>query len=198
VLGFYLWIPPFYHAIVGETVHSTAQLPGKGSTPAPIVAETSFSNRKSGAEAIEDRLADNANRMVNADPFVHSTEVLAISSESLQTNPGSGGQCGATPAQFEVVAEGTSPTLCSERSQLAPGLQLSSTIIGVKRRAAYINHKLYFEGATIEYDGVTFELASVFPDKVVLRDGYRLVELKTAEPALLKHAELTPSFETRH
>ena len=68
------------------------------------------------------------------------------------------------------------------------GLVLKSTIIGVSRRAAYINRKLYSEGSTFEENGVTYKLTAVYPDKVELRQGNRVFEL-SCRPAAKRHTE---------
>ena len=87
------------------------------------------------------------------------------------------------------LSPGTSDPESTQRSDTA-GLDLKSTIIGVNRRAAYINRKLYFEGSTVEIDGESYKLVSVSPGKAVLRRGYETVELTIPESGPSRHAEL--------
>jgi hypothetical protein len=115
------------------------------------------------------------------DPLVQSAETAAIRSHAFQD----GSHKLAPPAPFEEPQDASK--LDEPRETPAPatipetGLVLKNTIIGVSRRAAYINRKLYFEGTTIEDNGVTYELVSISPDKVILKQGSKTLELTAAE-----------------
>ncbi len=53
-------------------------------------------------------------------------------------------------------------------------------LIGNRRRAAFINNKLYYEGADIEVNGETWRLKAVFRRKVLLSRNDREFELRIA------------------
>jgi hypothetical protein len=57
-------------------------------------------------------------------------------------------------------------------------LVLKSTIVGVNRRAAFINSRLYHEGKEVRVDGESYLLSAVYPRRVILKQGDREFELK--------------------
>lgn len=186
-LGLYLWIPPLYHAISSESPAPAQSEPVDEPQPAPIVAETSFNRAQHelcGADGSR-RIQNGDNCSTLRDPLVQSAEAAAIGSEVFRNEHDS-----IHPVSIPEFLRNTTSPVPSKSTETpsvadAPsGLALKSTIIGVNRRAAYINRKLYFEGTTIEDGGVTYELTAVHPDKVVLRQGNRTIELcvPTASP----------------
>ena len=86
-----------------------------------------------------------------------------------------------TRTRADPLAAAASPT----------GLVLTSTLIGVERRGAYINNRLYLEGAAIEHEGEWFRLSAVYPQSVLLEKDGELLELTVQKsPAHSKRAKL--------
>jgi hypothetical protein len=139
---------------------------------------------------------------LEADPLVRSVEVAAIQSDPFRIDFDQF----APPVLFED--ESHDPAEASPRSgkplvrnatgddaetgtpKAPPGLVLKSTIVGVHRRAALINSKLYYEGKEVYVDGEVYRLTTVLPRKVVLSRGPDLFELEIARPAGAKPASL--------
>lgn len=187
-LGLYLWIPPFYQALLGPRRSAETVEAVQSASPAPIVAETSFTDAGTKLRGDRNTMAkkNGDRRTATRDPLVQSAEVAAIGSEVFRSGDGSI----AAPKLLEEAFANepgevmpTCATVTNEPAPLGGGLELKSTIIGVSRRAAYINRKLYFEGTTIEDGGMTYELTAVHPDKVVLKQGNRTIELTVARQA---------------
>ena len=73
------------------------------------------------------------------------------------------------------------------------GLVLKSTIVGIQRRAAWINSKLYFQGSEIRVGGKTFRLTAVHPKRVVIQHGDKSFELKLADRAAQRDVDIQPT-----
>ncbi len=177
VAGLYLWAPSLYRPLIDQPsrVH-TIDPPSLNIHAPTVIAETSFTPRTRRAQDLE------PGRMT--DPLVRSAEAAAIGSQPLQIDRV------PPPILFADSHGPTSPTGGNDSDGPASradektghGLLLESTIIGVTRRAAYINHKLYIEGARIDVNGKTYQLMAVYPRKAMLRRGNHLIELNVPPP----------------
>ena len=180
VIGMVFWLPPLVRAVGGSSsAQPAAAATGSEAKMPPIQTETKFNAvpNFSGGTTTSALTWEHATELAETDPLVRSVEVAAIQSDPFRIDPD----------QFPppiLFAEDTEAQQDQEdKSQTAglvlPGeLTLKSTIIGVKRRAAFINKKLYYEGADIEVNGETYRLKAVFRRKVLLRRNDREFELR--------------------
>lgn len=184
-LGLYFWIPPLYRAVVGTTA-ANPRMPAdwQDSSRAPLETELSIQPQDSAQQrngSSHDFTWENADDIMQTDPLVRSAEVAAIQSESFRIDENQI----APPNVF--AKETTNKSTASSRANGANHqnetevLMLKSTIVGVSRRAAYINRKLYFEGSEVRVAGETYLLKAVFPKRVVLASGERLFELTVGD-----------------
>lgn len=181
IVGIYFWIPPLYRAVVGTTAANPPEAADwRESSRAPLEIGSSFQPQEAAQlrnGSSHDFTWENMDDTLQTDPLVRSAEVAAIQSEPFRTD-----QNQVAPPIFfaqKTKNEVTAGTRANEEAR--PGdaevLTLKSTIVGVKRRAAYINRKLYFEGSEVRAAGETYLLKAVYPKKVVLASGDRLFEL---------------------
>jgi hypothetical protein len=167
VVGVYFWIPPLLSALAAKPATAIHPQHPSLSIHAPtVIAETSFT-AKASASAKKSAIP-------TIDPLVRSAEALAIQSNPLQIEPSR-----IPPSVlFDADKVGAAkPESTAAPGPVASGLTLRSTIVGVSRRAADINGRLYLEGATIEENGNTYQLISVRAGRVLLRHVDRVIEL---------------------
>ena len=178
VVGVYFWIPPLLSALVDKPATAIHPEPPSLSIHAPtVIAETSF------AATSPQGLENSASPTI--DPLVRSAEAIAIQSDPLQIEPGRI----PPPILFADEKDGAAQSHAAEPpaasngalQSVSRGLTLRSTIVGVSRRAADINGRLYLEGATIEENGNTYQIIAVYPGKVLLRHVDRVIELTVSK-----------------
>ncbi len=125
---------------------------------------------------------DARGRTVWVDPMVRSIEVSAVPREAAAGDAQRPGQTIVLAERIEDPADDHPARTPATRPPSATGLVLSSTLIGVEQRGAYINNRLYLEGATIEHEGETYILSAVRPQSVLLDKAGELLEL-VVQPA---------------
>ena len=179
VAGLYFWVPPLYWALIDQPSRVVSIDPPSLNIHAPtVIAETSFTPKTSRAQNFEPGPM--------TDPLVRSAEAAAIGSQPLQIDRNQVPPpilFADAQSQASLTAHNDSDRPASRADEkTGHGLMLESTIIGVRRRAAYINHKLYVEGARIDVNGKTYALMAVYPRKAMLRRGNHVIELNVPSP----------------
>ena len=173
VVGCVLWVPPLFRAM-----RRAEGVPPVGSTNPPSVPRPApLGMPQTPGGELTWKTVD---RVLESDPLVRSAEVAEIRGETFRIDPDQF----PPPILFaEDVSESKSRSQSGD-SAIPEGLALKSTILGETRRAAYINKKLYFEGAEVlSEDGQTYLLKAVQPRKVVLEQAGQTFELKIADRA---------------
>lgn len=183
LVGLYFWIPPLFRLVAGNggpQPAAQAKAPAAAS-PVPVKAEASFGRGTTtqGESRSGELTWRNAAKIMESDPLVKSVELSAIQAEPFRIDPdqfpppvlfAESSDSGATPSGRNSPGDSNRPDK----------LVLTSTIVGVQRRAALINRRLYFEGSKITVAGETYHLAAVHPRRVILTQGGRSFELKIA------------------
>jgi len=188
IVGLFFWIPPLVNRFTGSgtsPAYVSTVLP-PGATPLDNGSAPVSPRVKPEADPTTGTFSwQNVDEFIASDPLVHSAEVAAI-----QSNPFRIDEDQFPPPVLFAKDVGTTDAAHPNRrtTQVRPtgDLHLKSTIVGVKRRAAYINSKLYFEGADFNVKGVQYRLAAVHQRKVILRRGSALIELKIPEALSLE------------
>jgi hypothetical protein len=174
LVGLYFWIPPLLRAIGGPstpfTVHSEAA-PALPVQPPAAAARPETQTRTLSTWQQGDQLQ-------STDPLVRSAELAAIRSDPFRVDE----KQFPPPVLFEEEPEEPRTEKISIAAEPAPAdsVVLRSTIVGVSRRAAFINQKLYFEGSEVRVKGEPWLLSEIHPRKVVLRKGEATMELTIA------------------
>jgi hypothetical protein len=178
VVGLIFWIPPLVRAVRKSPIPPAA-VPSVRTQAQPTVTRSDASTERAGGTITW----QTAERILETDPLVRSAEVAAIHSEPFRVDRDQF----PPPILFAEEPAESKPQPEKPSDLVAPiGLVLKSTIVGVSRRAAYINTKLYFEGAEIRGEnGQVYRLKSVHPRKVVLDQDGQELELKITEPRSL-------------
>lgn len=171
-VGLVFWLPPLLKSVRGNTTTPPPAAPA--TTPTTTVdaqpVATGDVATKSPAFSWE-----SAEKMMQTDPLVRSVEVAAIHGDPFHLDRDQF----SPPILFEdePVREVVVTQLTPTTSDVTDKLVLKSTIVGLKRRAAMINDKLYYEGRKIEVDGQTYVLSTVKPRRVTLTQGDTVIEL---------------------
>lgn len=196
VVGLFFWIPPLVRMVAG----GGTPRPAAGTQPATAAVQPSSPVRNSSdggsrvsAEVKPPRLTwKDIGRILASDPLARSADASALSGTPFRIDPDQF----APPLLFaEASPPDTTPepdTLSAD-ADAANGPVLKSTIVGVERRAAFIDRRLYFEGSDISVGGETYRLAAVYPRKVILRRGEHSLELTIAPPELPAGVEFRPA-----
>ena len=183
-VGCYFWLPPIYRALTGRgkaaALPATAVVSASASRP-PVEAETSF--KSSSGESTGGPAWERLEKLGQTDPLIRSAEVAAIRSEPFLLNHDQFPPpvlFADEPIPMPVVAQVEPEETQSNLDNAPPGanLILTSTLVGQQRRAAFINRRLYFEGAEMKIDGETYRLVSVAPRRAVIAYGAITFELK--------------------
>jgi hypothetical protein len=192
-VGLFFWIPPLLRSVRADHTGGNA---GTGTASASEVMRPDREPPPVAAEAVPARPAaayswEQVAAALESDPLVRSVEVAAIQGDPFridfdQFSP---------PILFEEDPRDVSEPLLRGKKPEAtarvldaspqlvkapPGLVLKSTIVGLKRRAALINSKLYYEGKDIYVDGEVYRLTAIAPRKVILSRGQEQFELEIA------------------
>jgi hypothetical protein len=177
VVGLAFWVPPLVRVLSASTTTPAVASPAAVSAPATLAAPPTVTAVAAPAFAWEQAAA-----YLDTDPFVRSAEVAAV-----QRDP------------FRIDRDQFAPPILFSEDQPPPpappapsrpadggiaGLELKSTIIGTRRRAALINSHLYYEGREVFVDGVTYTLTSVEPRRVILSRGQDVFELEIPNPGM--------------
>lgn len=182
LVGLVLWLRPIVSVWTSEE-------PAASSSPAteatanrpPIEAEATFGHARNGSRtgSLNRITWQHVDEVLDRDPLVRSAEVAAFHSDPFRMDDDqfpppilfAEEQAAAAEPYDEELDEPANPA----------GLILKSTIVGVSRRAAYINTRLYFEGTDVPAeDGRTYRLTAVYPRRVVLQTDEETFELKIA------------------
>jgi hypothetical protein len=94
-----------------------------------------------------------------------------------------------TPRLPEVAP----PPVSAAPREAPEGLELTSTVVGAKRRAALLNGSLCFEGGTLVVNDVEYRIVTVRPDDVVLDDGEGEFVLEIMKPGRKGNVEILPA-----
>ena len=182
-VGLFFWIPPLVRAVSNDSSRVEPAASTAAPTSAPIATATPSSPTAPNTAQQPSQPTNawqKAGDMLRSDPLVRSVEVAAIQSNPFRIDKDQFPPpilFAEEPAEAQDD-EDQGPDIKGPRTP--DGLVLKSTIVGVQRRAAYINSKLYFEGAEVRAGGEAYRLAAVFPRKVVLQRGKETFELKIA------------------
>ncbi len=192
-------LPPVLEAVRGGPSRKPKSTKSARKTPVRTVeAETTFQTQTStSAPAPSDTFGwDQVEELLMTDPLVKSVEVAAIQRDPFHINRDQF----PPPIEFEkdpdtedtqqdIAAELTNGSEDTAESEAPTGMVLKSTMIGVKRRAAFINTdfdgrpigRLYFEGREVlGVDGEPYILSAIYPRKVILTRELDVYELRLA------------------
>lgn len=199
LVGMYFWIPPLYRTVFAKSVTATptGTATTTPSTPAPsspgLTTATGTSSSKDSIDGKSSINWENIAAALQSEPLLQSAEA-----DVSERNP-----FGIDDEQFPLVGLFTPDPEPIEKSietvaeadadRLPDSLVLRSTIVGARRKAAFINRRLYLEGSIIDVDGRAFRLAAVHSRHVVLTQGKHTYELGLPETANEKPINTTPS-----
>lgn len=173
LIGLVFWLPPLVRAVMGSPVKKA------GATATPAVASTTVKVQAAVAADGSVKEAEftwqQGEKQLRTDPLVRSVEVAAIHGDPFHLDRDQF----PPPVLFEEEAprDISLSNAPQTDSRLGDKLVLKSTIVGLKRRAALINDKLYYEGRKIQVDGETYLLTAVYPRRVLLTQGETVFEL---------------------
>jgi hypothetical protein len=173
LVGLYFWIPPLLRAIrspsVSATTHSDSDV-ARPAQPDALVTRPEPETRTLSTWP-------QADQVPSTDPLVRSAELAAIRSDPFRVDENQF----PPPVLFEEEREEPrTATVAISTDVASSDVVLRSTIVGVSRRAAFINQKLYFEGSEVRVKGEPWLLSEIHPRKVVLRKGEAAMELTIA------------------
>lgn len=177
LVGLIFWIPQLLRAVTGKSGMAKGGAVAVAA-PAPRPAELPTTTVAAAPDATKDEFTwERGQKLLQTDPLVRSVEVAALRGDPFRIDRDQF----PPPLLFEeepVKAQSApSPQPPITDARLTEKLILKSTIVGLKRRAAFINNKLYYEGREIQVEGQTFLLSAVYPRKVLLTQGSTVFEL---------------------
>ena len=177
VVGLAFWIPPLLRVLCAGATAPAVASPTTAPAPATLAAPPTVTAVAAPAFAWEQAAA-----YLDNDPFVRSAEVAAVQRDPFRIDRDQF----APPILFseEQPPPPPQPALSRPADGTIAGLELKSTIIGTRRRAALINSHLYYEGREVFVDGVTYTLTSVEPRRVILSRGQDVFELEIPNPGM--------------
>lgn len=185
LVGLYFWIPPVWRAIVGGrgvVAPSASSVAAPASTspvssPNPPIPPAENGTATHTAHVSWDRAGD----VLERDPLVRSADAATISEDPFRIDRGQF----PPPILFaaDAIDDAPKPVPTKTVPRLPDDVVLKSTIIGRTRRAAFINTRLYHEGADVRFGGETYRLELVQPRRAVLSRGGHTFELKIPGPA---------------
>lgn len=172
LVGLYFWIPPLLRAIGGREATSAVAIPAAvpGSAPASPIAS------RPQPETQTLSTWQHGDPVPSTDPLVRSAEIAAIRSDPFRVDE----RQFPPPVLFEEEPREAANVQIVKTPAPTESVVLKSTIVGVSRRAAFINQKLYFEGSEVQVNGEPWRLSEIHPRKVVLRKGDAAMELTIA------------------
>jgi len=196
-VSLFVCLPPVFEAVRGGPSRKPKSTKTAGKTPARTVeAETTLQTQTSKSEPAPSEAFDwdQVEELLMTDPLVKSVEVAAIQRDPFRINRDQF----PPPIEFEddpdtedtrqdIAAELTNGSEDTSESEAPTGMVLKSTMIGVKRRAAFINTvfdgrpvgRLYFEGREVlGVDGEPYILSVIYPRKVILIRELDVYELR--------------------
>ncbi len=191
VVGSVFWLPLAVRAI-GSGASSSAgpaapQPASSVANPAaPVVAPTVADAQPTAVVSPDPKTPEpftwqRGQKLLQSDPLVRSVEVAAIQGDPFLVDPDQFPPPVVfereAPAEIKKSDDPAALAAMSADARAAEKLVLKSTIVGLKRRAAYINDKLYFEGREIQVDGESWMLSAVRSRRVVLTRGEAVLEL---------------------
>lgn|GEM_PF-817195 len=177
LVGLCFWLPPLFRLMSGgtgptPTVAVVATPTVSVASPVSAAAPAAVSAAPSVPEW-QQRVA-----VLESDPLVQSVEVSAFRGNPFQLDWNQF----SPPVLFEddrdSDVETRRRTASAAPARLPSGLVLKSTIIGLNKRAALINSRLYHEGREVNINGDVYLLKAVMPRKVVLSRGDNVFELE--------------------
>ena len=181
LVGCWFWIPPVYHWLSGSGSSTTAAVaassPAAGFPKSPPATAEQNPSASRVVEATWRRIEHTS----QTDPLVRSAEVAALESSPFLIDPDQFpppilfADEPEPPPALETLPE---PQVADVQPAASDSLVLKSTIVGVRRRAAYINRRLYFVGSEIRSGGTTWRLKAVEPRRVILQQGNEQFELR--------------------
>ncbi|MEX0702663.1 MAG: hypothetical protein WD069_11255 [Planctomycetales bacterium] len=177
LVGLYFWLPPLWRALgFGATAPAPAPAAvGLPATPAPTAATQAAPRR-----AIANTW-DQSARTLESDPLVKTADAATIGGDPFRVDAGQFPPPILFAEEPARVAP-SQPAAPAVAEKLPDDMELKSTIIGRTRRAAFINDKLYAEGADVRIGGETYRLEAVHPRRVLLKRGGLAFELKIPGP----------------
>lgn len=171
-VGLVFWLPPLLKSVRGNPPTPPANA---AVNPQTTTVDAQLATPVDGTKKETEFSWERAEKTMQTDPLVRSVEVAAIHGDPFHLDRDQF----PPPVLFEdepareIVITKATPTAMD----LTDKLVLKSTIVGLKRRAAMINDKLYYEGRKIEVDGQTYTLTTVQPRRVILTQGETVFEL---------------------
>jgi hypothetical protein len=178
LIGLSLWIPNLVRAVSGENKAPAAVT--KKTIPKSHTESQENTPSSSDSKSLSQLDWQTLDLLLKSEPLVQSGDLSALPVNPFQVNPDQFPPI----VEFTKVSEKTpkhlKATTKTVRQRNFDNLVLKSTIVGRKRRAAYINRSFYLEGANLQYDGQTYRVLAVHPRKVTIQQGDRTWEISLA------------------
>ena len=177
LFGCCFWIPMLTRSVAPKRAaaapHSTA------TTPSPVSANTTVNPAAPAAlsEAGQGKFWANLTQSLAEDPMFQSAGVNALSRDPFHVAVSS------EPLPVLLVEE-PKPKVEIEPDNEPLPLELHSTVISHKRRAALINGQLYQLGRRLQANGRSYQVTEIESHRVLLSSNGQTVELTLARPRL--------------
>lgn len=200
VVGLSFWIPQLLRAVtkksgIAKPAAVAAATPAVKTSTTPSQLPTVTVAAQAAPKKTEFSW-ERGEKLLQTDPLVRSVEVAALRGDPFRMDRDQ------FPPPILFEDEPVKATAASARvpvvsdTKLAEKLVLKSTIVGRKRRAAFINDKLYYEGREIQVDGQKYLLSAVFPRKVQITQGTTVFELAIKSSFSSEDIDSQPVSET--
>jgi hypothetical protein len=171
VVGIVLWVPPIFRSTTGGSGRSPVALPVNSTGSAAKTVSQGKAEPANGRVQVTEVFSwTSADEWLRFDPAARPAEMSLVRKNPFKFDRDQF----APPILFEAepppVSEGTETGVLAS-SNATPdikGAVLTTTIVGLNRRAALINDRLYNEGSEFKLDGQTFAVERILPDRVRL------------------------------
>jgi hypothetical protein len=205
LVGMYFWVPPLYRTVfaksatptpaVSSTPTDTATSPPSTSAPSSpgLTTATGTSSSRDSVGGKSSINWENIAAALQSDPLLQSADADLSKQNPFGIDHEQFPLVGSFTPDPEPTDKSTETVAEADADRLPDSLVLRSTIVGARRKAAFINRKLYLEGSIIDVDGRAFLLAAVHSRHVVLTQGKHMYELGLPETANEKPINTTPS-----
>ena len=171
IVGLVFWLPPLFKAPTGSPSRAGADSATKpaGISTASATKAKPDATAPRGQPATEEFSWKKADEWLQSDPVAKSAEMSLVRQNPFRIDRDQF----SPPILFEpepppASDRPTTPLVAAEPTNEIKGALLTSTIVSRTRRAALINDKLYNEGSQFKWDGQTFAVERILPDRVKL------------------------------
>jgi hypothetical protein len=203
LVGLYFWVPPLVRAFSGNSPglaaadSTTPTLSAKtAATPASDAGTSSTtSTPATSARSTDDTTAacnsEAWNRLLKEHRFLQPANVDEFPAKPFGVND----EQFPLPVLFAEDAESAVTATKTKPIEKLDGLLLKSTIVGTRRRAAWINNRLLREGQSVSWNGHLLRLVAVNRKSVTLAEGDRQWQLTIKDGLKVEDPQTEPAKE---